>query len=46
MEELVVALKKIKNRAAMLGILNPQLLKASVAQLGPAMVALLNAFEG
>jgi hypothetical protein len=27
----------------MLGILKPQLLKASVAQLGPAMVALLNA---
>jgi Reverse transcriptase (RNA-dependent DNA polymerase)/Endonuclease/Exonuclease/phosphatase family len=43
MEELSPALKKVKNRASMLGILKPKLLKASVAQIGPALVELLNA---
>lgn len=43
MEELLVAVKKVRNRAAMLGLLKPQLFKASVEQLGPAMVELLNA---
>ena len=42
-EEVSAALRKVRNGAAMLGILKPQLLKASLAQLGPAVVALLNA---
>ncbi|KAG7674691.1 hypothetical protein KSW81_000332 [Nannochloris sp. 'desiccata'] len=43
MEELSPVLKKIKNQAGMIGTLRPELLKASVEHLGPAIVELLNA---
>ena len=43
MEELLTATKKVRNRAAMLGLLKSQRFKASISQLGPAMVELLNA---
>ncbi|KAG7668437.1 hypothetical protein KSW81_002321 [Nannochloris sp. 'desiccata'] len=43
MEKLTVALKKVRNGAAMLVFHKPQLLKATVAELGPALLELLNA---
>lgn len=43
MEELLTALKKVRNGASMLGVLKPRLLKASKDQLGPVLVEMLNA---
>ncbi|KAG7668776.1 hypothetical protein KSW81_003798 [Nannochloris sp. 'desiccata'] len=43
MEELLPALKKVRNGAAMLGILKPQLLKSALAEIGPTLLELLNA---
>ncbi|KAH7617055.1 putative LINE-1 retrotransposable element ORF2 protein [Nannochloris sp. 'desiccata'] len=43
MEEMLAALKKVRNGAAMLGILKPQLLKSAIAEIGPTLLELLNA---